>query len=277
MSSLDYSVSALSVLNKFHHCDMLIYVEGDSDVRAWEIIFGKFSEKRVKIEPKHGCEELDKLEPPIIDGSLNAIIIRDADYHRVSKDSINHHKILYTAGHSIENTIFCGELISKIINSWSRRTVINANDCNQWLNITAEKFREAVILEIANYLSSAGVAILGDNCTRFMRSQTSAEVDTQKLEAFIAKKRSELDDQQIEIAQEMIDSFDGRIVDLIRGHFLQNAIMKYIADISGNQRHGIKISADALFSQALVAFEQTFEIGHPHYDYYQPAITEALN
>jgi len=58
----------------------------------------------------------------------------------------------------------------------------------------------------------------------------------------------------------------------MRGHFLMSAVLKYMNHKLKKLSGGKKISIDALFSNAISAFQGNFNKNHQHYDHYKKQV-----
>ena len=113
---LEYSNEALNVKAQFYSKKIMCYVEAEDDKYFWSQFFPNF----VQIESKGCCTQLDILIPKICSGDVFAIVARDRDYLEFKNQLQNHHFVLYTFGHSIENTLLENSCVDLICSSHSR-------------------------------------------------------------------------------------------------------------------------------------------------------------
>lgn len=113
MSDTIYSADAINVLNKFHRCEQLIYVEGEDDILFWDTLFQCCGIEEYKIEPKDGVEELNKYINKLETEELNIIIATDSDYYIFNKHPPKNRRIIRTIGYSIENTLYAPKCVEK--------------------------------------------------------------------------------------------------------------------------------------------------------------------
>ncbi|MDQ5768102.1 DUF4435 domain-containing protein [Thiothrix subterranea] len=274
MSNIEYSSDAINVLNKFHRCSILVYVEGEDDVMFWDIIFRFFEFENYKIEPKDGCEELDKYANRVINEDLNIIIARDADYRVITDRHLSHRNIVTTYGYSIENTLYFPKSLIEVTQIWVKDSDFNGIELYRWLDNLTVKLRSLIVLDIANFAFDLYENILGDNCTKYMSSQHSIDVNDSRIKRAYDEKIMNFTPEQIERIESLIERNDRELHEIIRGHFLQSAILKFISKaMSAKGRKG-KISYDALYAHAIQQFKYIFNEHHPHYEYYKQEIAE---
>jgi len=89
----------------FLEVDLLVYVEGKSDISFWKKIFELYKPGiKLKIEQKDGGENLNDIVESIRSGAIdNTVVCRDSDYNILQGKKTDHHRILYTYGYSFEN------------------------------------------------------------------------------------------------------------------------------------------------------------------------------
>jgi len=114
MSKIDYSIDALNVRNCFFSTDTIVYVEGDDDILFWDKVFRASTSASIYIEAVGGSKELDKYIELINSGELESIAARDSDYLDFEGKKNGDSKIIYTVGHSIENSIYCADFICRL-------------------------------------------------------------------------------------------------------------------------------------------------------------------
>lgn len=114
--------------------------------------------------------------------------------------------------------------------------------------------------------------ILGDNCTRYMVSQHSIHVDDSKIRSNYEKKIVRFTPEQINYVESLLESKGKKLHEIIRGHFLQSAILKFISKAMERKGRKGKISYDALYAHAVQQFKYIFNECHPHYEHYKHEI-----
>ena len=189
MRDIFYSDEAINIRNAFLGVDVIIYVEGDDDVLFWSDIFSKVAPpSRFEVEPANGAENLDEYIAKINDGTIAAIAARDSDFLKAHNKIINHPRIIYTVGYSIENSLYTTDILMRLSQSWCKSIKIGLNECEEWFSCIIDNFSDLICLDIANSLNNGGEATIGDNCTKFMKSQTSHIPCTKKIATHIEKQ-----------------------------------------------------------------------------------------
>lgn len=274
MGNLDYSDDAINVLRKFYRVDSIVYVEGQDDIPVWEYLFKKFSSVSVEIKDVGGCPELEKYIDKITCGEIFAIVARDADYSYV-EEFPSHPNVIRTYGHSIENTLLCESSIRKLLRSMGILTPqdIEAAEIQKWIDEIYVTTHKLIIHDIANHLLSAGKVVAGDNCSRFATSRNSPRLCSNKIEKHLADLNLLLDDALEQNILDSLKSNDRKVADVLRGHFLFSAALKFLVKIISKARKKISLSNDALFGALVLAFEAVFDNSHPHYLHYSEAVS----
>ncbi len=151
MPDLSYSDDALNVISAFYDADKLLYVEGDDDVVFWELVLEQFEIRTFKVQSVGGIEELKKYIDKVASGAIDANVARDADFSYIQKPP-QLHQVIYTYGHSIENTLFTTGTICSIIRAYGRMTrrLIDEGECETWMNEFHSAFEQLVTYDAAN-------------------------------------------------------------------------------------------------------------------------------
>lgn len=277
MSSVEYSSDAVNVLNKFHRCQVLIYVEGDDDKLFWDVILKKFGIKNYKIEPKDGCDELDKYISRLISEDLNIYIARDSDYIDIVGNFPQHKRLIKTYGYSIENTLFDPSSVAEIARLWVKGNEVDEQEIYESIDNLLSTLKPMLALDIANYKYDLFVNVLGDNCTWYMKSQSCADIDSKKVEAHYRKIVDKFTEEQIDYVTNIINESDFELFEVVRGHFLQSIIIKLISMCVANNGYTQKLSHDALYTNAIQQLKIMFsDEEHAHYDHYKNSIELAF-
>nr|WP_057930279.1 DUF4435 domain-containing protein [Burkholderia ambifaria] len=274
MSDIDYSIDALNTLDKFYRVDTIVYVEGDDDVLFWDKIFRTCSTIRAEILPVHGAPELDKYINKLVEKGGDFVAARDADYTHPTGIRIQHPRVIYTFGYSIENSLYVKSALSRLERIWCRSQKINAIDCARWIDEFIESFRRLLILDIVNALEGMGIAVLGDNCSRFMRGEKSAAPDPEKISAFEEIVTQQLKPSKIKQIEGKLKKMNTDLSALIRGHFLASGVLKYVASKAKAAGKSGAISHDVLYAMAMAEFERGFGDQHPHYQHYKSSLDD---
>ncbi len=269
MDELEYSPDAVDVLNQFHEVNIVVLVEGDSDIFFWKYLFETFYEKPVKIRDVGGKPNLIKYIEELSITERNYYVAMDSDYDYLFHTH-GHNKVLCTLGHSIENSLICGHTLSQVIQSYALVDIdnIKPDECWSWIEEETAKLKELICFEIDNNNSKHGKTVLGDNSARHHENSSSPLLCQQKLS-------EHAQNLGLEPREEIISNIDKEIdagmspKDLVRGHYLFTMCLRYIKHSVQRLRKNISLSKDALFGALLVAFKLIFSENHDHYHYYK--------
>ena len=224
----EYSTAALNVLKYFHDCDVIIFVEGDDDILFWDVISNKAGITTSKIESAGGKNELIKKMQKIINENAQIIVACDLDHAPFLDNIISHKQIVRTYGYSIENSMYCPASVLKIIKKLSR-TIIKSDSCSsEWLQNFVENARRLLIYDIANHKYQKGISVLGDNCSRFLKSNKSIYLSDKKIKQFLKSIQHHFTDEEIIKCEELVRKDSRELRHLIKGHFLTNVIINII-------------------------------------------------
>ena len=274
MAKLSYSNDAENVLDKFHSVDMIVHVEGTDDIVFWEFIFSQFADYSVKMIDVGGFPEVEKYITKIVAGEITAIVACDADFSYTGIFP-QHPNVLRSYGYSIENSMICHKTLKKIIGSIGRIPLLDINDGNisQWFERLAGSTKNLVIHDVANHKMKTGISIAGNNCDKFMKSSTSAEVCARKIKNHLSDVDLNMSKElEIEIINSIVKS-NRTEADFLRGHFLFSASRKYVISEIKKSGKNVPISNGSFFGALLMAFENVFNKNHSHYNYYQHLVS----
>lgn len=278
MANLSYSNDALRVLNQFYGAEKILYVEGEDDIVFWESMLEKFGVAGIKVKAVSGLPELEKMIEKISIGEIRSLAARDRDYTDF-KDVEALGCVLYTYGHSIENTLLHESVITRVLKTYGRLGARQVKDgeFSEWFYRFNEVFELMVIYEAAKERKGCGILIMGDNCTRFMKTQSSHSPCSKKINAYLRECRAaeELEDI-IEDIEKRIRETERNSCDYMRGHFLFSGCLKF-ANYKLGQYTNKKISKDGFFSGLVLAFQSCFDESHPHYSFYQNEMQKIQN
>lgn len=272
MSDVEYSMEALNVLNQFHQCEYLVYVEGDDDILFWDFLFKYFGVLNFKIEKKDGSNELDKYTDRLIEEDLNIIVARDSDYKLITGKLPRHNRLITTYGYSIENTLYILDAVVEITKVWMKNIEFREEDFDEWINDFLNQLESLILFDMVNDFYELYIDVLGDNCTRYMRSQACANMDATKIKNHKEALISKFDPVYIENVSSIINGSDRDLSEIIRGHFLQSAILKFIGSCLKNKGMSSKVSNDALYTNAIQQLKICFNSGHKHFEHYKRVI-----
>ncbi len=281
MSDFGYSNEALNSISKFHQVNNILYVEGDDDELFWEEVLNFYDVKSTKTISLGSSTEVDKYINNLINNEgLEFFVARDLDYLLFNNKHIKHNKVLYTYGYSIENTLINKKGVINAISSYGRikKSDINSTDSfDNWVYKILTALEELIIFDIINDITCKenvqhnGIQILGDNCIRFMVDKISNDFCINKINNFIQEKKlvGIYGHRKDEVNKSIID-MNKNFFQIIRGHFLFSATLKYISSvISKYNSSKNKISNDALFSILIVNLSDILKSNPIEYEHYK--------
>lgn len=271
MADLDYSIDALNAKGAFYGASAIFYVEGEDDIIFWTEILSHLPNFRFHVEATDGCPKLDEYIEEIVAGRLDAIAARDADYIRFKKKVPECARVIHTFGYSIENSLYIPGTIFWLCKAWCKDISLTQEECDVWTSAIASELKDLLVLDIANYVASAGVKVLDDNCTRFMLNQSSDRPCAKK----IGKHRTDVEPQIPEAVVRNVRRKLGKdaagIVATLRGHFWESAVLKYVVNVGRRLNKKVDVSYDGLYAAALSRLNPS----HPHFSYYFKAVQDA--
>lgn len=268
MSDFEYSTDALNTKSLFYRAKIVIYVEGDDDVIFWSTIFSTVPDFKFHIEPLGGSNELDAYIERIQAGELDAIAARDSDYLTHTKGKVDHERILYTYGYSIENTLYTAESIHALTKLWCKDISLERAVSDEWLESFGNGIRCLLTLDIANAAAGSGLQVFRDNCSQFMQSKTSAHLCPERINIKNTEIRKILPAEVFANLNEMIDISASDIALAIRGHFLASAVSRFISKRAQILGRKVAVSNDALYVTAIAQFEKNINSTNAHHGHY---------
>lgn len=268
MFDLSYANEALNVRGSFFGAKAIVYVEGDDDLLFWKEVFGKATNDPFEVESVGGSATLDEYIAKIMSGDLDAIAARDSDFMSVAGVAPSHPKIVYTYGYSIENSLYVESAVLQLVRSWAKSPLVTIDECKAWLRELATAIGPLVHLDAANAISAAGMATIGDNCTRYMTSVNSATICPKKIAAAVEDIQAKIPEIALRQAQAFVGSEPSAVISNLRGHFLTSAVHRYIVKRSKDFGRKVSISAESLYAAAIAHFINTLETSHPHREHY---------
>lgn len=239
------SIGAQNVEAKFYGKIAIVYVEGKDDIFFWSQYFDK---ERFEIRPKDGCRNLDDIVDAIINKGLKQIVARDADYSSFMKSQLFHPLVVMTTSHSIENVMYCPVNLNECLQKLSRELSDYTEEINKIYDEFCERIKELVVYDITNNIYSHGLSVMGDSCTRFLKSAHSYEIDNNKVGDYI--KKLPFPNDELEEVREMMASDPRPVRQIAKGHFqtafVLNLLKKLVSRITGNNPG--TLSCDSLYA-----------------------------
>lgn len=279
MAKLAYSGDAINVLNKFHACDYIVYVEGDDDNLFWKTIFDKCSKVKIKTEPVGGSCRIDEKIDRVISENLKVIVARDTDFLAFCDKKKNDPRILYTYGYSIENTLYTTDAIAKIAylltkGKYSKES--HALAASHWMNALYKTAQNMIELDIANAYHKCGLEVTGENIAKFAKKGISHAIDQEKLRSHLNAIAAKITKKMVKTA--LNAGLTYKPTDRwIRGHFLASAVLQFIIGKIKAAGINIQLNKGALYTDAIQHLENVIkENVNSHYDHYFTSTANAI-
>ncbi len=263
----DYSSDALNALTEFYDRKPLFFVEGDDDILFWSVVVKAFSDLNLEFQPVYSSTALDKRIEQILGNQIQAFAGRDSDYLKFNGEIPDDPRILTTAGHSIENCLFKAATIFHIVKSWCKNLNTSLDECVQWLEKFSASFKTLLVLELANFLHAGGTTVMGENCSKFMKSNSSSSACENRISEKVKLVSSQIKVRSIKGALKLCPNDVEGVLMAIRGHFLESAVQKFIAEKIKLSTQKSAFSYDALYSNAILLFESQIH-AHPSHGHY---------
>ncbi|MCU1741165.1 MULTISPECIES: DUF4435 domain-containing protein [unclassified Pseudomonas] len=275
MPKLDYSPAAYNVLARFYRAKSILYVEGDDDVPFWNKIFKELTDIKVQIIPVGGADQIDEKIDMIFSEPVNFLAARDSDFIRLSKNSKNHPRILYTYGYSIENTLLTRSAIAELTGMACRSDEPDTSKVDSWIDKISASLSDLIRHDIANYISKKGVAVLFDNCTRLMQSEKSCLPCTARINAHQSKIATHFKPDLLNIVDTHLAEHGIPIEFHLRGHFLLSAVYKYIDGHVKSSRKG-EVSYESIYVGAIQYLGIFLKMENEHALHYRGQVQNAI-
>src|SRR5574344_1025784 len=251
-NKLIYSPSAISITHSFYNKKVMIYVEGDDDISFWDEIFRKcVPDNFYELEQVHGKENLPEYMDGIEDGSItNTIVACDSDYNSyIESGKYSSPFIIFTYGHSIENSMFCPHHIANYLKRQSHNTNTNYLDIvNIWINDFCNVAMTLLPYDIVSIKDKNGVKCMGCGCHRFLQNN-SCLLDENKIREFINHVEDQFNKLQIQEVNNQLKKDDRDFRYIIQGHFFAVGVMNFIRLCLRQTNPRISLSDNALYGE----------------------------
>lgn len=231
MPSLSYSSNALDNLSAFYRKKYIVFVEDSDDKAFWHIVFQEAGVESVYFKEAGGVEELEKYAASILEDNVDIVVARDCDYTDLLNSQHDHPRILYTYGYSFENSIYNPKSIAKTIAVYTRsleKIDQYEEEVREWLEVFAVQVSSLVLYDLANFCTGRGLKVMGKNCTRFLKSNSSHLPCEDKIARYLNGLKRQITEGDFYLAQELVRSCGKEQIFIVRGHFLTNAVINYI-------------------------------------------------
>lgn len=248
MDSIEYSTDALEAKGLFYNKSFTVYVEGKDDVLFWEYLFN-IAEVSAHIEEVGGDKEIEKYITKILEDNAGFIVACDNDHNDFTQFQTPHSQIVRTYGYSIENSMYNFNRIQDIISKLCRQSVDVKSIIEEWAEEFTNNVYDLLRYDIANHKFKKGIKVFGDNCVRFLKSNSSHKISSSKIQSFINTVKSNFTDEEMEQVDSLLAVSQKDFWFLIKGHFLTNATMNLIKTLVEKQSGDCcSISLDMIYA-----------------------------
>ncbi|PUA46936.1 hypothetical protein C5U62_02865 [Pseudomonas protegens] len=269
-ATLDYSDEATNTLDAFMECDYILFVEGDDDVLFWNTVITRCSKLNVDIRPVGGVNELKPYVEKVRNGVLDCVVAQDADYS-VHIGEKRHSRVLYTYGYSIENTLYNPELVTSLLGVWSKKQIDASSEVSKWLEDLVNSCTPLFYLDFLNAKKKLEIDTGAGHCQRFMVSKNSEKFDRQKVSSHVERISKQ---HALSLSSDELSCVKNvPILVLMRGHFLQSAVLRYINCQLKLMGRKTSVSGDALYAHAIQYLQNCFDWSSTEGQYYSKQIS----
>lgn len=270
MDSLTYSTDALNVIDELYEVETIIYVEGNDDVIFWRKIFKRFYNKTFKVIDLGGKPELLKIAGSLqSDKELEYVVAFDLDYSIFNDEIPKHPNIVTTFGHSIENSLIQKKAVFTLAENcgFNDQKLLNV-EFNVLYSSIDTIVSELLPLDIYNYANDKK-SVIGKNIQKFSKKGKVYRIRKQDLTIYI---NPDIDIDFVKNVKSIYEESRLGVMDVINGHFLFSALIKFLNINSKGFRDSLNLSNDALLMSLLTNFDGFFDADHPHYNFYSHEI-----
>ncbi|WP_281082618.1 DUF4435 domain-containing protein [Klebsiella quasivariicola] len=271
---------ALAVLNRFKRVNAILYVEGPTDRVFWKTLLDSKGVNGISIEIAGSCTIIDDYIDKILNEDLEIFVARDKDYKYTLNKLPQHERVLFTFGHSIENTLVYNDAIVSIGKSIGGEEEYCSLSVHHWHEYIINQLQPLVIREFANEAIGSGLNILGDHGdSLFGKTWNSDKFPAER----ILKKIEEIDKiispHDIQVATSVVEERCNDIYCYIRGHFLFSLALKFVKEmmITLLNKKSVNVSNDSLMTMLSMAFRGAIDSGmHPHKEHYMTELDKLI-
>jgi len=254
----------------------VVYVEGSEDVLFWEQLFLHGCHEAVKSLSVGERQALLGYAEYIQREDATMMVALDAEYGRILATLVSHERILYTYGHSMENTLYCPAALAQIAHRYTREDAPPFEMVQKWVLHMETTLRPILAYDVANAMLGTGHRVMGDSGERFMRQGNWLPV-ADLLRERVREVATDFASADIQAAEQAMRASGQWVLLMVRGHFLTSCANKLVREACSRAgRSRPNISRDHLYS-LLVNFCTT---QCPHQcsqrDYYYEGCARAL-
>ena len=241
--SLSRTRSGLSAEYLFYKDQVLVYVEGHTDIPFYKIVL-----KNYNCRIRTYSEETDyyKLLEVLVTDDPHYVVILDGHYEILTRRRSKHRRLVLLHRHSCENYLIEEEPIKQFCRDRSRskdslEEPLTSSKFRKVLKDTEIKFKDLLVLDVARQRSRTGGKTLFCSPDRFFKTDFQ-DNEIHKQHEAASKKTQTQDIDEAKILVE--ESLKGRrCIDLLPGHFALGIVRCLISDTVGKsiQKEEIRV------------------------------------
>lgn len=278
---LKYSVDALNVLDKFYSGRKIIYVEGDDDISFW----GKLCDQivpgiEVEIIKAGNSNSLAVYISDIVEHDANIMAFADSDFTQILNLTVDHTRVVYTFGYSIENTLYSAKSICCMIENLSKTRRYPISSVEEWKEAFSEGALDLCAFELADIQNGTGIGAMGNSSAKFIKnSGGKCLLCNKKIQKTLEQKILDykVKNSHLEKASKIIERSGYVLWNLIRGHFLEHALMNFIKrEFKKNKNTTVSLSREAFFAYFIAELDYANLDTDEESTYYESSIRNAL-
>jgi len=245
--SFIHSEAAADTLTLFHRKKYVVFVEGSDDMVFWTKVFEACSVDSYTIKIAGGALEIDKYTTAVLTKGTDVVVCRDQDYALYDGKFIDHNRVIYTLGYSIENTLYSAANIKQLIGDYARDYNLDLKEVEEWIEEFTSKCDILLAYDLANHLFVKSIKIMGDNCGQYLHDRKPSVCPVKTAKA-IDVFQTLIPQDEFVAARSAILADDRPLWMIIRGHFLTQAVHRYIkTQVHKLCGRSVSISLDNLF------------------------------
>ena len=227
MSKLIHTHKGFHNLPKFHK-KVVVYVEGRDDRVFWSYIFNSIAENQTHIKIAGGVNELHKYLNMVVKDDENVIIASDSHYDVLFNNHVTHQRIVYTDGHSIENTMYCPTNINKLIKKRCRLDYTPHDIAQNWLTDFSTHLDEFLLYDIANEYYKKSLPVMGTTCHQYLVNKRSPYLSKEIIDKSVNNIKAHFSDDEINKVKNIISQSGKPIHKIVCGKFFAGAIINFL-------------------------------------------------
>ena len=219
------------------HQEVLVYVEGYSDIPFYENILYNYN---CRIKAQNGKNECEKFVGFLEKDDYPYVVVLDGDYEILEDTQSQHSRVIVLERYSVESYLFEKDPIIRFARysfkkTDSKETPISNDEFTQFLEQIEEELMELLILDVARHRSRPEIGKYLDRSGKFFNKGFKKDQIEKKLE--IAKKN--IKKESINEARILVKEYlkQNRFIDLLPGHFAFGLMCEFVKQKVGKAFH----------------------------------------